>query len=415
MAKTLIHIKLINCCWLVCQWQTNFQYPFLAMRKKILLLALVSTVFALNLYAQNGQNDVRFVDHSLFGDGTVASFVIEVKAASADTEFFMSEQNYRFSFNRAALANPRIVEEMTISNFISPLPVTRSLGFTLFSPHNLTGSLDTVMSYNVELAGGDGYYLTADEWVQVGRIEFDILSDEACYDLEWHPQAVFPPTFVGEVYTENGLDERLNTAENTYGNASDCVTSFPVELLNFAGEERDCKNYLTWETATEINSDYFVVERSLDAVQFMEVGRVDAAGNSLQNITYNFMDSWAGATLYYRLKQVDIDGNHEYFDIIKIDSDCHTGDTGTFIDVFPNPVMGNAEAFIKLFVDTHETVYIDVMDVTGALISETPAGILNGPNLISFPTDNLADGTYFIRVRGRDWFSPTNKFIKLNK
>ncbi len=382
------------------------------MRKKVLLLALVSTVFAWNLDAQNGQNDVRFVDHSLFGDGTVASFVIEVKAASADTEFFMSEQNYRFSFNRAALANPRIVEELTISNFISPLPVTRSLGFTLFSPHNLTGSLDTVMSYNVELAGGDGYYLNADEWVQVGRIEFDMVSDEACYDLEWHPQEVFPPTFVGEVFTQNGVDERLNTAEHTYGNVSDCVTSFPVELLNFTGEERDCKNYLTWETATEINSDYFVVERSLDAVEFMEVGRVDAAGNSLQNITYNFVDSWAGATMYYRLKQVDIDGNHEYFDIIKIDSYCHTGDTGT-IDVFPNPIVGNVEAFIKLFVDTQETVYIDVIDVRGALISETPADIVTGPNLLSFSTEHLAEGTYFVRVRSGNWFSSASKFIKL--
>ncbi len=386
------------------------------MRKNVLLSALVFIAFALNLQAQNGQNDVRFVDHSRFGDGTVANFVIEVRAASTDTEFFMSEQNYRFSFNRDALANPRIIEEMSVSGFIGgdDLPLARVLGFTLFSPHNLTGSLDTVMSYNVELAGGDGYYVTAEKWVQVGRIEFDIISDEACYDLEWHPQAVFPPTFVGEIFTENGVDMRLNTAENAYENASDCVTNFPVELLNFSGEERECKNYLKWETATEINSDYFVVERSLDAIQFIEVGRVSAAGNSLENTNYNFVDSWAGTTVYYRLKQVDADGDHEYFDIIQINSDCTADDVGTVIEVFPNPVMGEREASVNLFANSDETVFIDVISLTGKLMAETQANITYGPNLLSFPTDNLAAGTYFIRVRGSNWFSTSSKFIKLN-
>jgi len=221
----------------------------------------------------------------------------------------------------------------------------------LFAPHNLIGSLDTVVSYNVELAGGDGYYLTADEWVQIGRIEFDILEPDACYDLVWHPQAVFPPTFVGEVYTGGDYsDVRIGANENFYENLSDCVKRvIPVELVSFTGEERSCKNHLIWETATETNSDYFVVERSLDAVQFSEIGRVDAAGNSSQNSSYNFVDSWAGATMYYRLKQVDNDGRYEYFDVIRINSDCHADDVGTFIDVFPNPVAGEREAFVKLF------------------------------------------------------------------
>lgn len=382
------------------------------MIKNLTLLLLTFIVFTFNAQAQTGMSDVRFVDNTRYNDDGYVSIIIEVKAASADTEFFMSEQNYRFSFNRFAIANPRIAQELTISNFISPLPVARNLGFTLFSPHNLVGSLDTVVSYNVELAGGDGYYLTADEWVQVGMLEFDILEADACYDFVWHPQETFPPTFVGEIFTENGVDARENTLENFYGNMADCITAFPVELLNFTGEERDCKNHLVWETATETNSDYFVVERSLDAVQFSEIGRVYAAGNSLQNTAYNFVDSWAGNTMYYRLRQVDINGSYEYFDIIKIDSDC---DTGTYIDVFPNPVLTGTAASIKLFSEEEKTIQIDVMDVTGAVISTTPAEVFNGPNVIDFPTDNLSADTYFIRVSGDGWFSTVNKFIKINK
>ncbi len=384
--------------------------------KKILLFALAFITFSLNTNAQDGQNDVRFIDHSRFGDGTVAQFVIEVKAASPDTEFFMSEQNYRFSFNRAALANPRITQELTISNFIAgaDLPKPRNLGFTLFSPHNLTGSMDTVVSYNVELAGGDGYYLTATEWVQVGQIEFDIVSDDVCYGLEWHPEEVFPATFIGEVFTQNGADVRLNTAENDYFNVSDCVTNFPVELLSFTGEERDCRNHIAWETATETNSAYFVVERSLDAIQFSEVGRVDAAGNSFENTSYSFVDSWGGSIMYYRLKQVDIDGNHEFFDIIRIDSDCDASDVGTSIDVFPNPITNESEVFVKLFGNANETIFVNVISVTGKLAVERQMDVVAGPNLLSFPTDNLAAGTYFVRIRGNDWLSTPSKFVKLD-
>jgi len=72
------------------------------MRKNLTLLLLAFIAFALNTNAQNGQSDVRFVDETPYADGAnlpSAEFIIEVKAASSDTEFFMSEQNYRFSFN----------------------------------------------------------------------------------------------------------------------------------------------------------------------------------------------------------------------------------------------------------------------------------------------------------------------------
>jgi len=390
------------------------------MKKNPTLLFLMAFLaFALNIQAQNGQNDVRFVQDGLSCPGGPIDFIIEVKAASAATEFFMSEQNYRFSFNRDALANPRISEELTISNFIggAALPLPRNLGFTLFSPHNLTGSLDTVVSYNVELAGGDGYYLNAEDWVQVGRIEFDVLAEDACYDLRWHPEAVFPSTFIGEVFTVNGADSRSNTAENFFGDDANCIESIclSVELASFLGEERDCRNHLTWETATESNSSHFVIERSYNATEFNEIGRVDAAGTSFENISYSFTDQWAGAEMYYRLKQVDFNGSFGYSNLVKIISECNADDTGTFIDIFPNPVVGNSEAFIKLIADTDGTAYIDVMDVKGALIAEIPVSILNGPNLLSFPTGNLAQGTYMIRVHGNGWFSPASRFIKLDK
>lgn len=387
------------------------------MRKNLLLLLLACIAFTFNIQAQSGKSDVRFVQEPRLNcDPDPVTFIIEVRASSADTEFFMSEQNYRFSFNDDAISNPRIVEELEISGAIIPPPVPRTdLGYTAFAKHNLVGSLDTVVSYNVELSGGDGYYLFGSEWVQVGRIQFDVDQfNSECYELKWHPLAVFPPTFVGEVFTENDEDARANTTENLYINAFGCLCVFPVELTSFEGEERDCQNHLTWETATETNSAYFAVERSLDATQFTEIGRVNSAGNSLESITYNFTDEWAEAAAYYRLKQVDIDGTYEYFDIIKIDSDCYADNSNRLMDVFPNPTVGEKEAFIKLLADKNETAYIDIINMMGKQIAEIPVEISEGSNVLDFPTDNLAAGTYFIRVRGESWFSSASKFVKIN-
>lgn len=101
-------------------------------------------------------------------------------------------------------------------------------------------------------------------------------------------------------------------------------TSFPlpVTLLFFKGENRGNKySHLTWETALEINNSGFVVERSLDAVKFNYIGWAEGNGNSTVLNSYYFDDFniEPGKTYYYRLKQVDFDGNFEYSNIISID------------------------------------------------------------------------------------------------
>jgi len=286
--------------------------------KKIKLLFFLLFFTTAFIHAQIGVSDVRLMPGPTNCIDT-ASFIIEVKAGQAGSEFFMSEQNYRFSFTRNELSNPRIADELTISGFVPGGPGTN--GFTLYSPHNLVGSLDTVVSYNVELAGGDGYFATVDEWGKGGVIEFDVLTPESCFDLTWHPQSVFPPTFVGEVFPDpaTGMLIRANTAENLYGNIATCLPALclPVELVSFSGEERDCSTYLSWRTATETNSSHFVIERSFDAINFTAIGRVTSAGNSQEVIDYHFSDHDAGLQTYYRLLQVDLDGSFEYSDIVQ--------------------------------------------------------------------------------------------------
>lgn len=383
------------------------------MRKTKYFFYLLAMLLAFQVNAQDGQRDVRFViTEPAICQGALSLTVdVEVKAA-VDPGFFMSEQNYRFSFNGDALENPAIAEE-TLTGFVSGGP--GPLGFSLYSPHNLIGSIDTVVSYNLELQGGDGLFVTSDDWIKIGRLSFDVLDENACFDFLWHNNTIFPSTFVGEVFDENGIVLRRNTGEGTYDNLSNClqdVCVLPVELVAFEGEERDCKVHLNWQTASETNSQYFIIERSANGVQFEEVGRIDAAGESEILVDYHFSDIGTSLLTYYRLKQVDIDGTYAYSDIIKIDTDC-TDSAGDILDIFPNPVSNSMQ--IRLYSNTHEHANIVVMGMQGRVLFKQAFALTEGPNFIDCNVADLAAGTYFVRIEGASSYSKAHKFIKMSR
>ena len=104
----------------------------------------------------------------------------------------------------------------------------------------------------------------------------------------------------------------------------DCASPLPIELISFTGERIKCnENSIKWSTASEINNDYFEINRSSDAINFNKIGEVNGAGNSTQILSYFFIDLNPPASLnYYRLKQIDYNGNNEISSIISIDNSC---------------------------------------------------------------------------------------------
>ncbi len=127
------------------------------------------------------------------------------------------------------------------------------------------------------------------------------------------PFATYSPglaTFPISSYNSNKLWTLVNTS-----------SSLPVTFLFFKGENKGNKySHLTWETAIEIKNSGFVIERSLDAVDFNYIDWVDGNGNSTVLNSYHFDDFniEPGKTYYYRLKQVDYDGIFEYSNLISI-------------------------------------------------------------------------------------------------
>lgn len=95
----------------------------------------------------------------------------------------------------------------------------------------------------------------------------------------------------------------------------------PIELVDFGVEITENCNILSWTTASELNNNYFALFRSTDGVTWHEITRTDGAGSSTSQHNYEYYDySYLPEFNYYRLKQVDLDGNFEYFKIIAADN-----------------------------------------------------------------------------------------------
>jgi len=119
--------------------------------------------------------------------------------------------------------------------------------------------------------------------------------------------------------------------------ASRYQSPLPVELVTFVGWNEDDVNQLEWVTASEINNELFVVERSADGIDFVEIGSVPGNGTTTEEHTYDLTDYTPIIGVnYYRLKQIDFDGTFEYSATIAIEvfgGELHNA----IVKLHPNP------------------------------------------------------------------------------
>ncbi len=150
---------------------------------------------------------------------------------------------------------------------------------------------------------------------------------------------------------------------------SDCISPcdgsvLPVDLISFVGQlyEGNQIAKLEWITGSEENNLGFYIERSIDGIEFEEIGFVEGNGSTSDINTYSFLDQSMFISSYYRLRQVDYDGGYEYSHwvfVSMIDSSVKNA-----IRLYPNPTQG-AISFGGL---VNEIYDIKVMDMTGRVI-----------------------------------------------
>ncbi len=174
------------------------------------------------------------------------------------------------------------------------------------------------------------------------------------------------------------------------------ITVLPSELTYFQGKSTGVTNVLEWETAVEVNTDYFAVEASLEGEYFTEIGRIKALGNTTAAQYYRFVDANPlGATTYYRLRQVDVEESFMYSELISVSN--RTEATLEVLSISPNP----AKDFINIefFLTATEGASFQILDINGRVVrNENINGVL-GDNRLIINIRELPAGMYFFSLK----------------
>ena len=222
------------------------------------------------------------------------------------------------------------------------------------------------------------------------------------------------PTVNATTTTTNGIGGRdysggPTTAGSGGGSSNTGIFSstanpLPIELVSFDGEAISNLVQLQWLTATEINNDYFVVERSKDAITFNEVGTMKA-NNTLTTSKYQLNDvkPYKGIN-YYRLKQIDFDGTYTYSPIITVEFN----DAIEF-SVYPNPKTPQQSLVISLNKDYGTNMNLCIYDATGKQVYRQMIDLRN-KNQVVLDNINLASGIYVVHLSNDD-LNATQKLI----
>lgn len=120
-----------------------------------------------------------------------------------------------------------------------------------------------------------------------------------------------------------------------YGSCSDSNIILPVELLDFTGKNDGESVELSWTTASELNNDYFTLERSADGINFEFIGKVSGNGTVHRASVYKYVDRRPlPGIAFYRLYQTDFDGKAEMISVISV----RWVPQGSRLSIYPNPV-----------------------------------------------------------------------------
>ena len=181
------------------------------------------------------------------------------------------------------------------------------------------------------------------------------------------------------------------------GGGTICTGALPVTISLFNALSNKNNVKLTWKTETELNNSGFDVERKTETGDWVKLAFVNGSGTTNQPVEYTYEDKkLMPGKYFYRLKQIDYNGNYEYFDltlpvIISKPKDFALGQN------YPNP--SNPKSNIDFQLPERTMVNISVYNLLGQLITtlinqEKDAGIYT----VTFDGSDLSSGTYIYRI-----------------
>jgi len=195
-------------------------------------------------------------------------------------------------------------------------------------------------------------------------------------------------------------------AINTYTINATLVSPspLPISLLYFNGLNEQFYNSFSWSTSTEINNDYFTLEKTTDALNFIAIEKTNGAGNSNTLRYYSIIDYHPTEGLsYYRLKQTDFDGKYTYSKLVTIDVPSQLTED---FNIYPNPFSTSATIVIN-DVSQFNKVELRIYNVLGEEMMITNIT----KQITTFDTRTLSSGIYFYQLTDNNKTIQSGKLI----
>ncbi|MCB0516331.1 MAG: T9SS type A sorting domain-containing protein [Chitinophagales bacterium] len=249
---------------------------------------------------------------------------------------------------------------------------------------------NTAYDVTITIAGGTPPYSFTGDYVLSGYGQ----------DVIFIPGFTSNTTYTIVVTDYNGCNQLVTGTLN-------CKLAVDLLRYNVTLENEDV--LVSWATASEENSAYFIVERSLDGVNFSEVGRVNAAGDSHSVLAYAFVDETVNncETYYYRLTEVDTFGEAVIIGNAQSIRTAHTN----CMSVSIAPIPATSELNVTLNSGTSSDVSITIYDVLGRVLQQQNEVAVEGTNIYIVEVEDLAVGAYFVTVKSGASVE-TMKFVK---
>ena len=278
---------------------------------------------------------------------------------------------------------------------------------------------DNTMQF--DLVDGDATGLT------ITGVELDNQNEPRC--ITW----LSTVNFVQNVCIEAGgsyfysVDYDINNYDPTIGQSEEnCIVGWngisyvvfcvngplPVEMTLFSVTVVDNLAQLNWETATEVNNYGFEIQRKTEDGEWQKIGFVEGHGNSNSPKYYSFIDVSVtrSGKYYYRLKQIDIDGQYEYSHVVNIN--LTIAEIAYHLNQnYPNPF--NPTTTISYTLPEQTFVQLTIYNVFGEEVTKlvnNERGV--GTHTVVFNASNLASGMYYYTLETED-FIATKKLILL--
>jgi len=211
---------------------------------------------------------------------------------------------------------------------------------------------------------------------------------------------------IGAQWTLGNIQGKQEAIGTHLAFAPDIPVALPVEWVSFNAENEGQSVQLEWVTASEVNNDYFEIQRSKDGINWESVDIVYGAGYSNSPIYYSAYDHqpMSGET-YYRVSQTDFDGTIDYSEI-----DVVFRKSASIVSLFPNP--GNGAFQFDIIAEYSFNAHLEIIDMNGNLIYQEAMSIDEGYNMIMNNFMSIPAGTYILRIKEQNGvFRTEERFV----